>query len=419
MTHPAVPLRFGRFELQPHERHLLKDGVAVALGGRAFDVLLALAERPGRLVGKRALMELVWPGLVVQDNNLAAQVSALRKAIGDDLVATIPGRGYRFTGQIESAAPEPPAPRATATTAFRTNLPSELPALLGRDDDLSALGGLVDRYRLVSIVGAGGIGKSLLAQHLLLRRRGAYPQGVCWVELGAVADAAALPGAVAAALGLEGGHGDALSALLKALTPLSLLLALDNAEHLLAGVATLARALHDAAPALRIVVTSQAPLKARAERVLRLAPLTTPAANLPLAQARAFGALVLFADRAHAVDRSFALTDANLPAVSALCRALDGLPLAIELAAARVPTLGVPKLLASLCERLQLLTANRDRAAPQRQQTLRAACSGGWGCSPAARRWHPSSMSSAMPIAMDLTASPSLTRSMRWSIARL
>jgi len=373
MTQPAVPLRFGRFELQPHERRLLKGGLAVALGARAFDVLLALAERPGRLVGKRALMELVWPGLVVQDNNLAAQVSALRKAIGDDLIATIPGRGYRFTGQIESAAPEPPAPRAKATTALRTNLPSELPALLGRDDDLSALGALVDRYRLVSIVGAGGIGKSLLAQHLLLGRRGAYPQGVCWVELGAVADDAALPGAVAAALGLEGGHGDALNALLNALTPLTMLLALDNAEHLLAGVATLARALHDAAPALRIVVTSQAPLKARAEHVLRLAPLTTPAADLPLAQARAFGAVALFAERAHAVDRSFALTDANLPAVSALCRALDGLPLAIELAAARVPTLGVPKLLASLRERLQLLTANRDRAAPQRQQTLRAA----------------------------------------------
>src|SRR5262252_9030047 len=148
---PSLParLRFGRFELQPGERRLLADGAPVAVGGRAFDLLHALADRPGQLVGKHALMDKVWPGLVVQENNLAAQVSALRKVLGGDIVATIPGRGYRFVATLEGADAAPaPAPAATspahpaAAPVLRTNLPTVLPALLGRDHDLEALGRL-------------------------------------------------------------------------------------------------------------------------------------------------------------------------------------------------------------------------------------------------------------------------------------
>lgn len=387
MTKPpaAAPLRFGRFELQAQERRLLAGGTPVALGARAFDLLLALADRPGRLVGKHALMDLVWPGLVVQENNLAAQISALRKVLGGDVIATIPGRGYRFVAPIESAAAagqdeaatlaaaRGDASDAAAAPAPRTNLPAELPALLGRTDELRALGALVDSHRLVSVVGAGGIGKSLLAQHLLAARRGAYAQGVCWVELATVSDAAALPGAVAAALGVDGGHGEPLAALIAAVAPLTMLLALDNAEHLLAPVAQLCRALHDAAPCLRQLVTSQAPLRLAAERVIRIGPLTVPQGPLPAAQTLQFGAVALFAERAQAVDGRFSVTDANAPAVGEVCRALDGLPLAIELAAARAPLLGMQGLLASMQDRLKLLTASRNRAAPARQRTLRAA----------------------------------------------
>ena len=265
------------------------------------------------------------------------------------------------------------AGRAPRIPALRTNLPFELPPLLGRADDLAALEALIDVHRLVSIVGPGGIGKSLLAQHLLDARRGAYPHGVCWIELAAVNDAMALPGAVTAALGVHGGHGDTLAALLAVVAPLTMLLALDNAEHHLAAVASLCRALHEAAPGVRLVVTSQAPLRLAAERVFRVGPLAVPEGALPASQALEFGAVALFADRAQAVDRRFRVTDANAPAVIETCRALDGLPLAIELAAARAPMLGIERLRSSLQHRFELLTGGRNRAAPARQRTLRAA----------------------------------------------
>ena len=377
MTASDAPhaLRFGRFELQPREQRLLADGKPVALGARAFDVLLALAERPGRMVSKRALMDLVWPGLVVQENNLAAQVSALRKVVGDAVIATIPGRGYRFVAPTDTNAParDSAAPLPAPPPLLRTNLPVELPALVGREHELDALAALIDGHRLVSVVGAGGVGKSLLTQHLLHGRRASYPQGVCWVELASVTDAAALPGAVATALGVDARQGEPLAALVDAVAPLTLLLALDNAEHLLDAVARLAKALFDAAPGLRIVATSQAPLRIAAERVLRLRPLAIPGEPLPAEQAMHYGAIALFAERAHAIDARFALSEANVAAVVEICRALDGLPLAIELAAARVHALGVQPLLASMRDRLSLLTASRDRTAPGRQQTLRAA----------------------------------------------
>lgn len=369
----AASLRFGRIELQPYERRLLVDGVPALLGARAFDLLVALAERPGRLVGKRELIDLVWPDTVVQENNLAAQMSLLRKILGEEIIATVPGRGYRFVAPLHGANEPPTAAPSAAAPRLRTNLPGWMPALLGRDDDLARCGELVDAQRLVCIAGAGGIGKSLLAMHLLDVRRDRYPQGVCWVELGPVVDAAALPGAVAAALGIEGGRGEPLAALASALAPLSMLLALDNAEHLVPGVAALVQALLEAAPALRIVVTSQVPLHLPAERVHRIGPLSVPAAALPAAQAAQHGAVALFVDRAQAVDSRFVLTDALSAAVIDICRALDGLPLAIELAAARAPRLGVAALRAALDDRLRLLTAGRNRDAPPRQRTLGAA----------------------------------------------
>jgi predicted ATPase/DNA-binding winged helix-turn-helix (wHTH) protein len=377
-------LRFGRIELRPAERQLRIDGHGVALGARAFDVLLALSERAGRLVTKHELLDLVWPDTVVEENNLPAQVSQLRKVLGRDVIATIPGRGYRFVVLPSSdAAPEAGAaasPRVVdavpAPLRLRTNLAEGLPTLIGRDDDLARLGALIDAHRLVTLVGAGGMGKTRLAQALLHGRRAdneRYPHGVCWIELGAASDAAALPHVIAAALGVRPGAGEPLAGLVAALAPLGVLIALDNAEHLLADVADLARALYEGAARVRIVVTSQAPLKLRAEHIYRLGPLAVPPGPLPADAALGFGAVALFAERAQAADARFALTDANAADAIRVCQALDGLALAIELAAARAPLLGVRGLATSLHERLRLLTSSADRHAPARQQTLRAA----------------------------------------------
>ncbi|NRF65462.1 helix-turn-helix transcriptional regulator [Aquincola sp. S2] len=366
-------LRFGRFELRPHEHRLLADGHPVPLGGRAFDLLLALVQRPGQLITRNELIEQVWPSRVVEENNLTVQVNALRKVLGSDWLVTVPGRGYRFVAPHAPTGPAAAAVAEAVPSRPRTNLPTLQPLLIGRSDDLAALGTLIDQHRLVTVVGAGGMGKTRLVQALMQMRANAYPQGVCWVELGNVTTPEALPLAVAAALGLQSAPGDALAHLARSVVGLQMLIALDNAEHLLDDVARLAQALLDAEPGLRLVATSQAPLRLAPERVFRLGPLAIPQGTLPAQQAQAFGAVALFCERAAAADHRFVLDDAEVPAVIELCQHLDGVALAIELAAARAPALGMAQLLHSLTDRLQVFNTNRNRLAPARQQSLRAA----------------------------------------------
>lgn len=380
-TSPSPPttavgnLRFGRFELQPHERRLLVDGEPVLLGGRALDVLTLLAERAGSLVTKNELLDRVWPGLVVEEHNIVTQVSGLRKVLGGDLIATIPGRGYRFTARVERAADTEPAPapdaEAATALALRTNLPATLPPLIGRDAELGDLQAASTAHRIVTVLGAGGTGKTLLAQHLLRQAQGSFEHGVCLVDLAPVTEAAAMPSAVATALGMAAGRRDPLAGLCEAVAPLRLLLVLDNAEHLLDEVARVVDALHRAAPEVRMVITSQAPLRLSAEHTFRLAGLALPPPGASVVQAAVCGAVALFVERARTAARRFELNDETLAPVLHLCRQLDGSALAIEMAAARLPLLGLAGLVSALDERLALLT-NGQRDRPDRQQALRA-----------------------------------------------
>ncbi|MBL0727544.1 winged helix-turn-helix domain-containing protein [Piscinibacter sp. HJYY11] len=379
------PHRFDRIEVRPAQRQLLVDGRPAALGARAFDLLLALIEHRDRVVSKNELLDLVWPGLVVEENNLQVQVSTLRKLLGPKAIATVPGRGYRFT--LEGEAAVPPTATPQAPTAPRTPvLPQRPQPIVGRDEDLVALLSLLDAHPLVTLVGPGGIGKTTLAHGAAQARATAWADGCTWVELAALTDGQLVAGTIAQALELQLSPGhDAIAALVAALKPMQLLLVLDNAEHLADAVARIAVAVMRDAPGVRLLVTSQSPLRVQGEQLLRLEALATPKVGCTLAEASRYGAVALFAERARAADRRFALSDENLPHVLEICRRLDGLPLALELAAARVPLLGVRGVAERLDDRFKLLSGG-SRSAPTRQQTLQAALEWSLGLLPEAER---------------------------------
>ena len=371
---PAAGWRFGPYEARPAERLLLADGAPVKLGGRAFDTLVALLERHERVVGKRELMDTVWPKLVVEENNLQAQVMALRKAMGPAAIATVPGRGYRIT--LPVAAIDAPMPaRATAATApaapRRTNLPANLPPMVGRAADVAAVVGLLDRHPLVSIVGAGGIGKTRLAQALVADLGDDFPDGAWWVELASLSDPALVASAVARVAGIAlPAEGAATQVVATVLRSQRMLLVLDNCEHVLDGVCELVDALRASARGVRLLATSQEPLRLVDEHVYRLGTLAVPPASE--ADAAGYSAVEFFVATARAADPRFALTKRNAAAIAEVCRHLDGIPLALQLAAARVPLLGLEGLRARLTERFHVLTGGA-RTVLRRHQTLRGA----------------------------------------------
>lgn len=374
----ASTLFFDRFELQPLQRRLLRDGEPVALGARAFDVLLALATREGSLVTKGELLDRVWSGLVVEENNIAAQVTALRKAIGNELIATVPGRGYRFTAAVRQdtapGMPAAPAAPAAAAAAPAAALPAATAAalqLFGRGPDQQRLEAALQPGACVTLVGPGGVGKTALARAVAARRTAGT---TAWVDLAALGDAAQLHGALCRALGIASQEPaeEFRAALAAALDGGAMLLVLDNAEHLVDAVAALAGLLRDAAPRLALLVTSQLPLRIAAEQVQPLDPLPPPADALSDDEALAAASVQLLLERVRAADPRFRVDAAALPLLRRLCTRLDGLPLALEMAAPMVPLLGLPGVLAALDERLAAFRRGR-RDAPSRHKTLRAA----------------------------------------------
>jgi predicted ATPase/DNA-binding winged helix-turn-helix (wHTH) protein len=378
---PAA-IEFGRFRVLPHRRELLAEGRPLELGGRAFDVLMVLIEASGAVVSKDVLMNRVWPDRIVEENSLQAQISALRRAFGADrdLVRTIAGRGYQFTGEIRSVSATPNT-QATAGVAQATpvpsrsltNLPEPVSELIGRDAELDEILGLSASHRLVTLTGAGGIGKTRLgfeaARHLLPR----FADGVWAIELAPLSDPELVPVTVATTLGLELASGTASPlSVATALRAKQLMLVLDNCEHVVDAVARMAEALLRANPAVRVIATSREPLRVEGEWVYSVPPLAVPAEGSPEGEdPLRYGAVRLFGERARAAAPSFS-PDARAAAVIAgICRRLDGIPLAIELAAARAAALGIDGVAAGLDDRFRLLAGGHRTALP-RHQTLRA-----------------------------------------------
>jgi predicted ATPase/DNA-binding winged helix-turn-helix (wHTH) protein len=372
--------RFEGFEIEPARRRVLINGEPAKIGARAFDLLLALIERRKRVVGKQELLDLVWPNVTVEEGNLQVHIFALRKMLGARAITTIPGRGYQFTGAPEE--PEALSLRASLTPRLADarldfgNLPPNLPPLYGRADDAAALKALIAEHRLVSLVGPGGIGKTRLARGVAHDLRADYADGAWLVELAPIENAELTAQTVARALGHTPRPRDTAS-LVEAMRDQELLLVLDNCEHLTSAVAELAAAILIGAPGVKLLVTSQERLRLAEERTYRLGPLAVPK-TADAATALDHGAVALLVARAQAVDARFGLSEDNVGAIVEICARLDGLPLAIELAAARIPLLGVLGVRQRLDERMQLLAGGSREALP-RHRALSAALEWSFG----------------------------------------
>jgi predicted ATPase len=371
-------LSFGPFLLVASERLLAQDGVPLELGSRALDILIALTSTPNEIVNKKDLMSRVWPDVVVDESSLRFHMASLRKALGDGkggarYITTLPGRGYCFVASVSrSSGPRGGAPIAAAGFSH-ANLPSRLGRMVGRDDDVLALSAQLNASRFVTIIGAGGVGKTTVAiavGHHLLE---AFAGAVLFVDLGMLDYPGLVTTALASLLGLPVQSDDATPNLIAYLRDRRILLILDTCEHLIEAVATLTASIIDSAPQVHVLATSREALRVEGEHVYRLDPLACPPDDpgLTAAAVRAFPAAQLFVERAAASGARLNISDAEATIVASICRKLDGVALAIELTARRVESYGLGQTAALLDQRLTLLWMG-SRTAPARQKTLQA-----------------------------------------------
>ncbi|MBX5088364.1 ATP-binding protein [Rhizobium lentis] len=363
---------FGPFRFIPQRQLLLRDGLPVRIGGRAFDILTLLVRRAGEVVSKSELIAFCWPSTYVHDSNLKVNVAALRRILderADAYIATVSNRGYRFVADIVQDQLDPGPPKTSAAQARALRHP---PVVIGRDADISALSSNLSRARCLTIVGPGGMGKTTMALFLAHHVQATYTDGVAFVDMSTVGDPQYAAAAIAAGVGARQRSEDALAEIVSLLHERKMLLILDNCEHLLPTVSLISKRLLEALPELTMLATSREPLLIPCEELHRLSSLTVPAPTdgLTALEAMDFSAVRLFVARANGLT-NFVLSDVDAPLVGAICRRLDGIPLAIELAASKTIAYGVPTLLAML-EQKFLLLSNGERTAPLRQQTMLA-----------------------------------------------
>jgi predicted ATPase/DNA-binding winged helix-turn-helix (wHTH) protein len=372
-------IAFGKYRVFPRRGQLVAGQQVIDLGSRAFAVLLTLLEAEGRLVTREELLKRVWPGTLVDEHNLSVHISNIRRALGEDryLIATDSGRGYRFTGTILSVTPERGMDAALGMA--QTNITASLSTLVGRETALTELSELLSAHRLVTLTGAGGIGKTRLATEVARFILPSLPSGAWIAELAPLGDSKLVAGTIATALGMSLGSNGDLVECLKALSSGAMLLVLDNCEHVVDVVAHLAELLLGSIPTLRILATSRETLGAEGEHIYQVSPLEVPPEGfVDVDRISRFSAVQLFAKLANATDLAFLLCDQTATTVGTICRRLDGIPLAIELAAARVDTLGLMEVAKRLGDRFRLLTGGR-RTALARHRALWATLEWSYG----------------------------------------
>jgi DNA-binding winged helix-turn-helix (wHTH) protein len=422
-----VNVSFGRFQLSPHRRELLANGRPVQIGGRAFDLLVALLESRGSVVSKETLMRCAWPDQFVEQSNLQNQISALRAVLGADrdLIRTVPRRGYQFIGEIQIGPATSDERRDVAGVGHKTDLPltkarelvpgstdrnselleSRIPPemhraaaliepdgsgktrpgprrgnvsaswveLIGQADAVRQVEQLILAHRVVTLAGPGGIGKTTLGLEVARGLIDAFEGGTWLVELASLSNTALVPSAVARVLGLRlSGEQIASETVARAIGEKRLLLVLDSCEHVIDSVVDLIAAVLRVCPKASILATSREFLMVEGEHVYRVPPLEVPPERPPeRGDVLRHSSVQLLVARTKALNSDFAPQETQFALLAAISRRLDGIPLAIELAAARVATLGLDHVAAGLDDRLGLLTTGRRAAAP-RHQTLRA-----------------------------------------------
>ncbi|MDR0241705.1 MAG: helix-turn-helix transcriptional regulator [Burkholderia sp.] len=359
-------IRIGTLHVFLDRREIRSNGKLLRIGSRAFEILELLIQANGALVSKDEIMQHVWPHTVVEENNLQVHIASLRKALAGDrnLIVTVPGRGYRLVAGRDDG--EPSVRPATLRPAA---VPS---ALFGREETLADVLAALQVARVVTLVGAGGIGKTRIAIEAAARAEGRFPEGTVFVSLAAVACPHFVPDVLAGAFGIAQATGPlTLDAVLASVARRRMLLVLDNCEHLLDAAAQIASALTDADDGLCVLATSREALRIQGERVCPVPPLDVPDERAAGHDAMNASAVQLFVARACAADPRFPLDARSLSLMASVCRRLDGLPLAIELAAARAAVLGIDVLAVHLDDHFRLLTGGFRTALP-RHQTLQA-----------------------------------------------
>ena len=371
-------ISFGPFRLHAAQRLIERKGTPLHLSGRALDILIALVEQASRVVSKNELMARVWPDATVDESSLRVHVAALRKALGDGeagarYVTTLTGQGYCFVAPV-SRSGEPALPMtANSKSGQAHNLPTRPTRMVGRDQTVQEISEQLKTERFVTIAGPGGIGKTTVAVSVGHELLAEFAGAAHFFDLGPLNDPVLVPGAVASTLGLLVQSADPIPGLIAFLRDKRMLLILDSCEHVIETAAALAERIFEGAPQAHILATSRESLRVEGEHVYRLSPLASPPddAGLTAAQALDFPAVQLFVERAIAGGRRFELNDADAPVVGEICRRLDGMALAIELAAGRIDVYGVQETMALLNDRFKLLWDGRRTALP-RHQTLSA-----------------------------------------------
>lgn len=372
---------FGPFRLSPATREFLRNGVPLALGHRALDILIALVERSGEIVSHRDLMARAWRGLVVSPGNLRVHMSALRKALGDGeagarYIENVTGQGYCFVAQITrgtSAASPVRSPEFPDAARKRLVLPPKLARMVGREEIVHCIGADLIAERFITVIGPGGMGKTTVAiavAHAMLEE---FADAVCFVDIGAVADPKLVAATIASSLGLTVQTADALPTLLEYLRTLRILLVVDNCEHVIDTIATLAETIFKEASGVHILATSREALRVEGEHAYWLPALVSPSpqSSMKAADVLTFPAVKLFMERAAASGGRFELNDENAPIVAGICGRLEGIALAIEFAAGRAGSHGIAATADLLNRNLGLDWHGRRTALP-RHQTLRA-----------------------------------------------